>query len=1029
MAELKITTSKAITNLTKVTQELIELKKQSVLTGLESAESLKKISTTLDEIRRANAKAQASLKSLSSQVNKNSSTTKKNTTAKSKNSNQTKKQTSQTKKNTVAVKKNNTSVKKSTSLIKGLTVSTYSLMSAFGIVTGIRLFADILKNVYNLTKEFDSLKFTLQSIVDTNFDLASSQRFLLKISEEYGVELLTTSKRYVKFLAAAKQSNLSLADTEKIFASATKASSVLALKTDELTGVYLALEQMLSKGKVTTEELRRQLGERLPGAMGIMATALDVSIPKLDLMLKKGEVMSAEALPKFAEALELAYGTASKEKIDNLATAQNRLASTWQTFVQDLSEGGNVLNEVFKNGIEYITEFIKKISSITESPALKLQRQIIEDEKNLNALLDLESKEMYSKKIGNLQDFEKRKQQLHKISLFKYSSMTKEEKKVHDENIRKVLSDEKKQQKVLDSFKKEIAQSRISSATTVYLAQKENYDKEMLTLEKLKRKLKETSKEHAKTGNWLSDMWDTEELAERQKIIDSIDKQKQKISEISVSYSLATANFDTYRKLLQVSNLQTIIDPKKASVINTDELDLEITKLKGSIKDIENFMEGFDSLSFNNNNQMMEAIKDLFQKKNELIEAQFKKEIKLSRENAIKKEIAEEVQHQKEKDLLVEAQKKKQDVLAKFFSSQLNEIRDYNESLLNENKIRINNEFKQIINPSLDQRKKYLKDLKENERKYNNLTKNKQADFIENWLDDLKIFGKDRVELKRKILKLLASLEVEYNEKDTKDKEKHFRNQLQKIEDFISEASNLFDAFSQRRLESIDAEINAEEKKYDKLITLAENDASKKESLERQKQARIEALEKKRLKEEQRQAKIRKMFALSDIAINTAIGYSKALAQGGFVLGIPMAKVILGLGLLQAATVLATPIPQYAEGIESVPNDQVAMINDGGQKEYVKRDGEILSTDSKNAIVNLKKGDRVYKNKKEMQKNENIYAYRSNSLAIKKIKEEQLSKTITSAIKKGFKDAKITNTIKLADRKNHYLNKKSRFNG
>ena len=35
----------------------------------------------------------------------------------------------------------------------------------------------------------------------------------------------------------------------------TKAAGVLGLKTDELTGIFLALEQMISKGKITTEEL------------------------------------------------------------------------------------------------------------------------------------------------------------------------------------------------------------------------------------------------------------------------------------------------------------------------------------------------------------------------------------------------------------------------------------------------------------------------------------------------------------------------------------------------------------------------------------------------------------------------------------------------------------------------------------------------------------------------------------------------------------------------------------------------------
>src|SRR5690606_11806388 len=121
-------------------------------------------------------------------------------------------------------------------------------------------------------------------------ELARTQGFLAQITEDYGAAIVTTTERYTKFLAAAKQSNVSLNDTEEIFGTMTKAAGALGLKTHELEGIFLALEQMLSKGKVTTEELRRQLGERLPGAFGIMASALNVSTSELDRMLRAGEV-------------------------------------------------------------------------------------------------------------------------------------------------------------------------------------------------------------------------------------------------------------------------------------------------------------------------------------------------------------------------------------------------------------------------------------------------------------------------------------------------------------------------------------------------------------------------------------------------------------------------------------------------------------------------------------------------------------------------------------------------------------------
>src|SRR5690606_27955139 len=166
-----------------------------------------------------------------------------------------------------------------------------NLLGAFGIVGGVHLIADIVKDVFSLTKTLDAQRFTLETVTDNIYEMAEAQQFLSRIANAYGVDLIKTTERYIKFYTAAKQSNVTLKDTEQIFETVTKAAGVLGLKTHELEGVYLALEQMLSKGKVTTEELRRQLGERLPGAFGIMADALGVTTAKLDDMLKKGEVL------------------------------------------------------------------------------------------------------------------------------------------------------------------------------------------------------------------------------------------------------------------------------------------------------------------------------------------------------------------------------------------------------------------------------------------------------------------------------------------------------------------------------------------------------------------------------------------------------------------------------------------------------------------------------------------------------------------------------------------------------------------
>ena len=207
----------------------------------------------------------------------------------------------------------------------------------FGLNRVVRFFtSDLLK----LTVKLDSLDYSMKTVITSQKEYAQTQLFLSETAINYGQDILTLTERYIKFRAATKQSNMSVQDTQKIFDSAAKAAAVLGLRTDEVNGVFLALEQMISKGKVTTEELRRQLGERLPGAFGIMADAIGVSIRELDRMLKAGEVLSSDALPKFAVALEEAYGIEAVNKVDTLAAAQGRLKTSWVEFVDELETSG-----------------------------------------------------------------------------------------------------------------------------------------------------------------------------------------------------------------------------------------------------------------------------------------------------------------------------------------------------------------------------------------------------------------------------------------------------------------------------------------------------------------------------------------------------------------------------------------------------------------------------------------------------------------------------------------------------------------
>lgn len=134
-------------------------------------------------------------------------------------------------------------------------------------------------------------------------------QFLQQQAERLGISFATLADEYGKFTVAAKTSNFTTAETRKIFLSVAEAARVNSLSTEQMSGVFLALTQMISKGKVSSEELRRQLGDRLTGAFSIFASAIGVTTAELDKMMQKGEVLADRStLLKFADELSNRFG-------------------------------------------------------------------------------------------------------------------------------------------------------------------------------------------------------------------------------------------------------------------------------------------------------------------------------------------------------------------------------------------------------------------------------------------------------------------------------------------------------------------------------------------------------------------------------------------------------------------------------------------------------------------------------------------------------------------------------------------------
>ena len=212
-----------------------------------------------------------------------------------------------------------------------------NLIGAFGIAGGVTLFATIERDIFQTTKELQSLDNALMQVSGTQEQFSRSQEFLRDISERFGLEINGLTKQFTQFYVSAKD-KLSANEIEGIFTSISKAGSVMGLSVENQERAFLALNQMMSKGTVQAEELRGQLGEALPGAFGIMAKAVGVTEKELQNMMKAGEVLADEVLPKFAKQLEKTYRIETINRVETLSASQNRLSNSWTELVRSLNE-------------------------------------------------------------------------------------------------------------------------------------------------------------------------------------------------------------------------------------------------------------------------------------------------------------------------------------------------------------------------------------------------------------------------------------------------------------------------------------------------------------------------------------------------------------------------------------------------------------------------------------------------------------------------------------------------------------------
>lgn len=237
---------------------------------------------------------------------------------------------------------------------KALQMQILTFAAALG-AGGIGL-SNLVSRFVDVARETNRVTTALKNVSGGLAKYADNQRYLLDMAKKYGLEINALTGNFAKFTAAASVSGMTMQEQKKIFESVSRAVTAFGMSADDSNGVFLALSQMMSKGKISSEELRLQMGERLPIALQAMAKAAGTSVAGLDKLLKQDKLMSKDVLPKFAEALNEMIPNID---LDNLETSINRLKNTFTEVVNSTG-----VQSTYKSLVDWLA---KTIASAAEN--------------------------------------------------------------------------------------------------------------------------------------------------------------------------------------------------------------------------------------------------------------------------------------------------------------------------------------------------------------------------------------------------------------------------------------------------------------------------------------------------------------------------------------------------------------------------------------------------------------------------------------------------------------------------------------
>ena len=311
-----------------------------------------------------------------------------------------------------------------------------------------------------LERQRKALKLVINDLGKYN----KSQQFLATTSKKLAIPQDVIVRQFTSLTASVIGAGKSVSDAEKVFESIAAGIRGTGGNLEDMKAAMRATSQVFSKGKVSAEELRQQLGERLPGAFTLFADSMNKTPAQLDKALEQGKV-TLDDFMKFAAKLFDTYGENAEILAQGPEAAGDRLQTAISELKDNLGEPLSSIGAMFQEMAANAVEGINKITKAVENEIAKgLTRSIAQRTQNIEKLADRTDKAFNTLRLAS----QGREIPIQTMSINADGEMTpttmmisgkgainyakqmyEASKKAQDENLTKIIEDKKRRDEIL----------------------------------------------------------------------------------------------------------------------------------------------------------------------------------------------------------------------------------------------------------------------------------------------------------------------------------------------------------------------------------------------------------------------------------------------------------------------------------------------------------------------------------------------------------------------------------------------------